>query len=121
LRLGDLGAHGRTRCKQAPWYAERRWPRARSSGVPRDIAVAITGVAGPEPDEDGNPVGLVYVGMAARWADTDAVECRFGERSRAEIRDLSMECALKRVETVLARRLEADGGRAASVFDEKAS
>lgn len=31
-----------------------------------DIAVAITGVAGPEPDEDGNPVGLVYVAAGRR-------------------------------------------------------
>jgi nicotinamide-nucleotide amidase len=29
-------------------------------GSPADVAVAVTGVAGPEPDEDGNPVGLIY-------------------------------------------------------------
>ncbi len=28
---------------------------------PADIAVAVTGVAGPEPDEDGNPVGLIFI------------------------------------------------------------
>lgn len=28
------------------------------------LAVSITGVAGPKPDEDGNPVGLVYCGVA---------------------------------------------------------
>jgi nicotinamide-nucleotide amidase len=28
------------------------------------LGVSITGVAGPEPDEDGNPVGLVYCGVA---------------------------------------------------------
>ncbi|MDX2157054.1 MAG: CinA family protein [Hyphomicrobiaceae bacterium] len=33
---------------------------------PASIAMAITGVAGPEPDEDGNPVGLVYVAAARR-------------------------------------------------------
>jgi nicotinamide-nucleotide amidase len=33
---------------------------------PADLAVAITGVAGPEPDEDGNPVGLVHVAVAGR-------------------------------------------------------
>ena len=31
---------------------------------PADIAIAITGVAGPEPDEDGNPVGLVHLAAA---------------------------------------------------------
>lgn len=31
-----------------------------------DIAVAATGVAGPDPDDRGNPVGLVYVAMASR-------------------------------------------------------
>lgn len=29
-----------------------------------DLAVAATGVAGPDPDEGGNPVGLVYVALA---------------------------------------------------------
>jgi nicotinamide mononucleotide (NMN) deamidase PncC len=28
------------------------------------LAVAITGVTGPDPDEDGNPVGLVYCAAA---------------------------------------------------------
>lgn len=28
------------------------------------VAVSITGVAGPDQDEDGNPVGLVYCGVA---------------------------------------------------------
>lgn len=30
-----------------------------------DLAVAVTGVAGPDPDERGNPVGLVYAALAA--------------------------------------------------------
>jgi nicotinamide mononucleotide (NMN) deamidase PncC len=34
-----------------------------------DIAVSVTGVAGPEPDERGNPVGLVYL-ACARTAGT---------------------------------------------------
>ena len=35
---------------------------------PADLAVAVTGVAGPEPDEDGNPVGRVCIATAARGA-----------------------------------------------------
>lgn len=30
-----------------------------------DIAVSVTGVAGPDPDDRGNPVGLVYIALAA--------------------------------------------------------
>ncbi|MCD7946476.1 MAG: competence/damage-inducible protein A [Clostridiales bacterium] len=29
-----------------------------------DLAVSVTGVAGPDPDDRGNPVGLVYIGLA---------------------------------------------------------
>ena len=39
---------------------------------PGYIAISVTGVAGPEPDEDGNPVGLVFCatarnGARSRW------------------------------------------------------
>ena len=34
------------------------------SSSPADIAVSVTGVAGPEPDDDGNPVGLVFCSAA---------------------------------------------------------
>ena len=30
-----------------------------------DLAISTTGVAGPDPDERGNPVGLVFIGLAA--------------------------------------------------------
>lgn len=33
---------------------------------PADIAVAVTGVLGPDEDEDGNPVGLVYFACCRR-------------------------------------------------------
>jgi len=33
---------------------------------PADIALAVTGVLGPEPDEDGNPVGLIFIGCQRR-------------------------------------------------------
>ena len=29
-----------------------------------DLAISTTGVAGPDPDERGNPVGLVFIGLA---------------------------------------------------------
>jgi nicotinamide-nucleotide amidase len=33
---------------------------------PADLALAVTGVVGPDPDEDGNPVGLVYCAVMKR-------------------------------------------------------
>jgi nicotinamide-nucleotide amidase len=33
---------------------------------PADIAIAVTGVLGPDPDEDGNPAGLVYFAVCRR-------------------------------------------------------
>jgi nicotinamide-nucleotide amidase len=59
-----------------------------------DIAIAITGVAGPEPDEDGNPVGRVCIGLARAGA---AHECEFdyGKLGREEIQARAMMDALK--------------------------
>ena len=43
--------------------------RAMAEGARRalgcDLALSFTGVAGPDPDERGNPVGLVFIGLAA--------------------------------------------------------
>jgi Competence-damaged protein len=41
-----------------------RWRKGRSRISPADIAVSVTGVAGPDPDEDGNPVGRVCMAVA---------------------------------------------------------
>ena len=43
--------------------------RAMAEGARRvlgcDLAISTTGVAGPDPDERGNPVGLVFIALAA--------------------------------------------------------
>jgi nicotinamide-nucleotide amidase len=61
---------------------------------PADLAVAITGVAGPEPDEDGNPVGLMHVAVAFRRGDLRHRKCEFGERNREALRVEAMRAAL---------------------------
>lgn len=71
------------------------------SRCPANIVVAISGVAGPEPDEDGNPVGLVYVAGGVSGRPPSVVQCNFGQRSREEIRDLSMDAALSLFGTLL--------------------
>jgi nicotinamide-nucleotide amidase len=50
------------------------------------IAVSVTGVAGPEPDERGNPVGLVYFACARRDGNCMEVKREFGDIGRSRIR-----------------------------------
>ena len=58
---------------------------AALSRSPADLAVSVTGVLGPEPDEDGNPVGLVYLAMAKRNGFVQSYEGRFGDGPQDEI------------------------------------
>jgi nicotinamide-nucleotide amidase len=51
-----------------------------------DIAVSITGVAGPEPDERGNPVGLVYFACARKSETCVGVKREFGDIGRSRVR-----------------------------------
>jgi nicotinamide-nucleotide amidase len=55
-------------------------------GSDADVAVAVTGVAGPERDEDGNPVGLVYLACSRRGRETVCLERNFGDIGRSRIR-----------------------------------
>ena len=48
-------------CAQVAEQMAQGARRALSCG----LAVSATGVAGPDPDDRGNPVGLVYVSLAA--------------------------------------------------------
>lgn len=53
-----------------------------------DIAVSVTGVAGPDPDERGVAVGIVYIGLATPEG-TFCRPCDFGKRRRDRIQDLA--------------------------------
>ena len=51
-----------------------------------DVAVSVTGVAGPDPDERGNPVGLIYLACARRGGKCIGVKREFGDIGRSRIR-----------------------------------
>ena len=51
-----------------------------------DIAVSVTGGAGPEPDQRGNPVGLVYLACARKAGNCVGVKREFGDIGRSRIR-----------------------------------
>lgn len=51
-----------------------------------DVAISVTGVAGPDSDENGNPVGLVYIGLAG-GEDVIVKEFNFtGNRDKIRMR-----------------------------------
>lgn len=65
-----------------------------------DCAVSVTGVAGPDRDERGNPVGTVFIGFSSA-EETIAERFDFGVKSRAEIREEAADEAFKLLEEKL--------------------
>jgi len=78
--------------------------RAMAKGAlersPADLAVAVTGVAGPTPDPDGNPVGLVHIVAARRSRATMHVQKRYGDLGRDTVLEQTMVDALLLLERV---------------------
>jgi nicotinamide-nucleotide amidase len=60
-----------------------------------DLAVAITGIAGPGGATPGKPVGLVHFAVAARDGRILAREKRFGAIGRSQVRKASVIEALR--------------------------
>jgi nicotinamide-nucleotide amidase len=59
-----------------------------------NLGVSITGVAGPEPDEDGNPVGLVYCGVARDDGSTQHVKLEVGKKQPEAVVEDACEASL---------------------------
>jgi nicotinamide-nucleotide amidase len=66
------------------------------------IGAAITGVAGPEPDEDGNPVGRVCIAVARRGFPTRDLERHYPDIGRDAIRERAVADALRAMTEALA-------------------
>lgn len=64
-----------------------------------DIAVAVTGIAGPEGGSIDKPVGLVHIAAACRNKTTLHIEARFGSLERDQIRHGTVNRALDLVLT----------------------
>jgi nicotinamide-nucleotide amidase len=69
-----------------------------------DIAVSITGIAGPGGGTATKPIGLVHFAAARRGFATEHLERRFGDLGRGVVRRLSIEQAL----ALVTRMAEAD-------------
>ena len=53
---------------------------------PADLALAVSGVLGPSPDEDGNPVGLVYFACGHRNRPVAITFMNYGRQSHDVLR-----------------------------------
>jgi nicotinamide-nucleotide amidase len=58
-----------------------------------DLALSVTGVTGAEEDEDGNPVGRVFIGFAAPER-VASLHCEFGRLAPAALSHLAVQAAL---------------------------
>ncbi|WP_243368591.1 CinA family protein [Microvirga solisilvae] len=59
-----------------------------------DVAVGITGIAGPGGGTEKKPVGLVHFGLARKGAATIHLERRYGDLGRENVRRSAVEDAL---------------------------
>jgi nicotinamide-nucleotide amidase len=80
-----LEAHGAVSRETAEAMA-----KGALADAPVDLAVSVTGVAGPDGGSDEKPVGRVHFAAASRSGQLNHVERRFGDPGRAEIRKRSV-------------------------------
>lgn len=68
-----------------------------------ELAVSITGVAGPGGGTEAKPVGLVWMAVAAHGLPTVSREHRFGDLGRSAVRMESVRAALQMLGDALAQ------------------
>lgn len=90
-----IAQHGAVSEPVARAMAEGALARSRA-----DVAVAVTGIAGPGGATGTKPVGLVYF-AAARREHMSALERRYGDLGRGEVRRRAVEDALALLEGAL--------------------
>jgi nicotinamide-nucleotide amidase len=85
VRADTLARHGAVSRETAEEMA-----RGALAHSPVDLAVSVTGVAGPDGGSAEKPVGLVHFAAAARSGRLVHAERRFGDIGRADIRKQSV-------------------------------
>lgn len=87
-----IADHGAVSEAVARAMAEGALARSRA-----EIAVSVTGVAGPGGGSDAKPVGLVHMAVAIKGGATVHEEHRFGDIGRTMVRLKTVEAALRLV------------------------
>lgn len=85
-----IAAFGAVSAPVARAMAEGALTRSRANAT-----IAVTGVAGPGGGTAAKPVGLVHFACAVKGAPTRAIEMRFGDIGRREIRFAAARVALQ--------------------------
>jgi nicotinamide-nucleotide amidase len=88
-----LAKHGAVSEATARAMAEGALAKSRA-----DIAVSVTGIAGPDGGTAAKPVGLVHFACARRGAPTVAREERFGDIGREGVRVAAVRVGLDLLE-----------------------
>ena len=91
-----LACHGAVSAQTAVAMAEGALRASRA-----EIAVSVTGIAGPDGGTAGKPVGLVHFACARRGKPTVAREERFGAIGRRAVRLASVEVGLDLLEAAV--------------------
>jgi nicotinamide-nucleotide amidase len=91
-----LAKHGAVSAETAVAMAEGALRASRA-----EVAVSVTGIAGPDGGTATKPVGLVHFACARRGKPTIAREERFGEIGRGTVRLASLEVGLDLLEAAL--------------------
>ncbi len=99
VRAETIALHGAVSEPTARAMAEGALQRSRA-----DVAVSVTGVAGPDGGTPAKPVGLVHFACARRGGTTVAREERFGDIGRGAVRLASVEVALDLLEAAVNER-----------------
>ena len=91
-----ISAKGAVSPEVARAMAEGAIARSRA-----DVAVAVTGIAGPDGGSTAKPVGLVYFGVARKGRDTLVEERRFGNLGRHAVQEETVLTAFDLMTKVL--------------------
>jgi nicotinamide-nucleotide amidase len=102
---GTIAAHGAVSELVARAMASGALGASRA-----DVAVAVTGVAGPGGGSAAKPVGLVHLACATRGGVIAHVERRYGDLGRAGVREAALLDALGLLEKAVDQLPSLDAG-----------
>jgi nicotinamide-nucleotide amidase len=91
-----IARHGAVSAEVARAMAEGALSNSKA-----DLAIAVTGIAGPDGGGEAKPVGLVHLAGATRAGAIISEEKRFGDLGRNEVRNQAAAAAMALIRLLL--------------------